>query len=283
MNNLLFDLDYLRLEISFKSFDELRSILFFYQKNNLRKINIPCKNLLKKEFLLNSIMISREEFPNIDIIPHFSILHEFNRNRLNTQNSFNEFLQVVNCLGCKEVLLISGSQKRVTLDSVSTLSFLKDNPKFSKSNLSIGVAFNPYLPGFMFDEEIIRLDKKLKSGLVNSIWIQFGTDIRLLESRIKILKNIILSTIDNNSKKLNIILYGSILIPSKQFLTRFKFRPWKEVYCSREFLNSPEFAINHTYEILKTYKNYDICPIIETKTSTEESLNSLKSILRLKS
>ncbi len=110
--NILFNLNNIRIEISFKSFEELRRILSFYQRNELYKINIPCKNNLKKDFLLESIKISREEFPNIHIIPHFSIQHEFKRNRINTQDSFLNFLQSVKKLGCNEVLLVSGSQKR---------------------------------------------------------------------------------------------------------------------------------------------------------------------------
>ena len=277
MKGILFDLNNIRFEISFKSFDELRRILSFYKRNNLYKINIPCKNSLKKDFLLESIKISKDEFPGIDIIPHFSILHEFRRNRLNTQDSFIKFLQLVNHLGCKEVLLVSGSQKRSTLDSLSTLSFLKDNQLLNIEDISIGVAFNPYLPSFLFQEEIIRLEKKLESGLVSSIWIQFGTDYKLLKSRINILKNIIYSTMHNNSEELNIKLFGSILIPSKQFLARFKYRPWKGVYCSSEFLNSTEFANNVVKKILIAYKENNIFPIIETSIYTDEHLKILKN------
>ncbi|WP_269610085.1 hypothetical protein [Prochlorococcus marinus] len=280
MKNTLFDLNDIRLEISFKSFDELRLILAFYQRHHLYKINLPCKNSIKKDFLLNAIKISREEFSDIEIIPHFSILHEFKKNRCNTQNSFIEYLKLVKYLGCKEVLLVSGSQRRLTLDSVSSLSLLKDNPLFKNDDISIGVAFNPYLPSVLFDEEILRLEKKLQSGIVSSIWIQFGTDYKLFEDRIQILKSIIVSTIKNNYKISNINLYGSILIPSRQFLARFKFRPWKGVYCSDEFLESVENANNLVKKLLKTYKEYKVFPIIETNTSTNDYLNSLKIILR---
>ena len=279
MKDTLFPMSNIRIEISFKSFDELRQILCFFQRNSLYKINIPCKNSLKKDFLLESIEISKKEFPNFDIIPHFSILHEFKRNRINTQDSFFNFLHTVKSLGCEQILLVSGSQKRSTLDSVSALSMLLDNPLLFSQDISIGVALNPYLPGFLFDEEILRLEKKLQSGLVSSIWIQFGTDYKLLKSRIEILKNIISTTIKNNSKLSNIILFGSILIPSKQFLSRFKFRPWKGVYCSSEFLESVDIANNVVIELLKTYKQYKICPIIETNISTDDQLNKLKKLL----
>ena len=130
MKELIYELNNLRIEISFKSFEELRLILSFCQQNKLNKINIPCKNNLKKDFLLNSIRISREEFPDLDLIPHFSILHEFKRNRVNTIESFIEFFNVVKRLGCNELLLISGSQKRSTLDASSTLSYLNEKKYF---------------------------------------------------------------------------------------------------------------------------------------------------------
>ena len=278
MENMSFDLNNIRLEISFKTYDELRSILYFCKENNLSKINIPCKNTLKKEFLLNSIKLSREEFPSIDIIPHFSILYEFRRNKFNTQNYFIKFINVVKSLGCQEVLLVSGSQKRATLDSVSTLLFLKDNPLFLNDNFSLGVAFNPYLSGLMFDEEIERLANKLKSGLVSSVWIQFGTDIQLLESRLGMLKNIILLT-SNNNKILDINLFGSILIPSKQFLARFKYRPWKGVYCSNEFLESVYFANTFLRNLLRIYMQYQILPVIENRVSSEDQLYKLDKLI----
>tara|TARA_Y100001968_G_scaffold130533_1_gene119137 strand:- start:180 stop:1025 length:846 start_codon:yes stop_codon:yes gene_type:complete len=281
MENISFDLNNLRLEISFKTYDELRSILSFCKKNNLYRINIPCKNNLKKEFLLNSIKLSREEFPNIDIIPHFSILYEFRRNRVNTQNYLIKFLNVVKSLGCHQVLLVSGSQKRATLDSLSALNFFKDNPLFLSDNFSLGVAFNPYLPGCKFEEEIERLTKKLQSGIVKSIWIQFGTDIQLLESRLEILKNIILSSPNINNKILDITFFGSILIPSKQFLARFKYRPWKGVYCSTEFLESVDFANKVLTKLLKTYMKYKIFPVIETKIISDDHLNTLDKLIKL--
>ncbi len=281
MSEILFNFDNIRLETSFKTFDELRKILYFYQRNNLLKVNIPCKNNLNKDFLLKSIKISREEFPNIDIIPHFSISHEFKNNRINTQFSLINFLQTVKYFGCKQVLLVSGSQRRSTLDSTSALDFLEDNTLFLNQDFSIGVAFNPYLPSFLFEDEIVRLKKKLRTGIVRSIWIQFGTDYKLLKSRMDILSNIISITMRDNSQISNIMIYGSILVPSRQFLARFKFRPWKGVYCSSEFLESLDFANNLIKRLLKTYKQYQIYPVVETNISTVEDLNKFKKILDL--
>ena len=281
MKDILFNFTEIRIEISFKSFDELRKTLSFYQRNNLYKINVPCKNTLKKDFLLKSIEIAKDEFPNIDIIPHFSILHEFKRNMINTQDSLVNFMESVKHYGCKHVLLVSGSQKRVSIDSVSALYMLKDNSLFFNQDISFGVAFNPYLPPYLFDEEILRLEKKLQSGLVSSIWIQFGTDYKLLKSRIEILSRMIYATINKNPKISKISLFGSILIPSKQFLARFKYRPWKGVYCSNEFLESEEMAHKIITNLLKTYKQNHICPLIETNLTTDGHLKKLSNIFNL--
>ena len=198
MNNYKFTVNDLRMEISFQSFDELRQILLFYQQNNIYKINIPCKNKLKKDLLLRSIQISRHEFPSINIIPHFSIQHQFRKNKLNTLEYLDYFIKSVQELGCNEVLLISGSQKKKTIDSLVALSHISLNSNESRSDLSIGVAFNPYLPGNLFQDEISRLKLKINNSCVTSIWIQFGTDYKLLKERIEILQKIISkSNIDN--------------------------------------------------------------------------------------
>ena len=135
MNEMIFELTSIRTEISFYSFSQLRLILAFYEKNNLFRVNIPCKNNLKKEFLLNSIKIAREEFPSIDIIPHFSIQYEFEINPSNTINKLNNFLSIVGNTSSQEILLISGSQKRKRIDTLYALDTLTKLDNFSNNRI----------------------------------------------------------------------------------------------------------------------------------------------------
>ena len=104
------------------------------------------------------------------------------------------------------------------------------------------------------------MEKKISSGLTKSIWLQFGTDIELLESEIKFLK----SSINNasKSKNQNIRYYGSILIPSRQFISRFKYRPWRGVYISDKYLNSLEDFNSFTKDQIQIYLDNNICPVI---------------------
>ena len=94
--------------------------------------------------------------------------------------------------------------------------------------VKLGIAYNPYLKKYYNNTaERVRFDRKLSSGLINSIWFQYGTDIKVLQKEVNYLKKL--------AKYEKINLYGSLLIPSKQFIARFKFRPWKEVYIARSF------------------------------------------------
>ncbi len=281
MQESLFRLNDIRMEISFSSIEELISILSFYQKKNINKLNIPCKNKLKKDFLKQSIMISRNEFPNIDIIPHFSIQHQFRRNKTNTLNDLIEFSYSIKLFGCREILLISGSNKKSSLDTVSALKHLESEPLFFHRNSFIGIAFNPYLPDDQFELEISRFRQKINTGFISSIWFQFGTDYELLNIRINRLMNIINKSLRTNFNSTHPLLYGSILIPTRKFIARFKFRPWKGVYCSSEFLDSLDYANIVVKNLLLIYKRFNIIPIVETSTSTNQELTNLNKFFKL--
>ena len=74
-------------------------------------------------------------------------------------------------------------------------------------------------------------------------------------------------------------MFGSLLIPSKQFIARFKFRPWKGVYIAEEFLNSLEDFYDFTKDLVCFYKNNNITPVIETDFASSEKLDSVYSFL----
>ena len=116
-----------------------------------------------------------------------------------------------------------------------------------------------------------RFERKISTGLINSIWFQYGTDINVLQNELTYLKNIV------KDEKLN--LFGSLFIPSKQFIARFKFRPWKEVYISEKCLFSLDNFFDFTSDLVGFYKNNNITPVIESDFSSLEKLNSIYSFL----
>ena len=111
--------------------------------------------------------------------------------------------------------------------------------------------------------------------MVNSIWLQFGSNLQALEKEIKFIQK----NITDQSNNFNQIrIYGSILVPSKQFLARFKFRPWRGVYLTQDFLNSLEYSKSITKEIYKFYYKNNIIPLIETECSTIKQFNEVKNL-----
>ena len=69
------------------------------------------------------------------------------------------------------------------------------------------------------------------------------------------------------------------MIPSKQLLAQFKFRPWNGVYFSDEFLSSVERAEAITAQLLATYHCERIIPLVESKVSKEEHLQRAVGML----
>ena len=267
-----------RVEISFKDLDQLERKLDFCLNNKIYRINIPCKGNIKKDFLLDVIRFISVKYKNIDVIYHYSFYHQFHKNRSLSYQNFLNFLEVNKLYNkSNEILLVSGSKKRDEFEVLDILEKLKFD--LSK-NIKFGVAFNPYfLNDFDTKIEKKRLIDKLNSHFVNSIWLQYGSEINQLASEIKFINNIKVNSqefIDRGIK-----IYGSLFIPSKQFLARFKFRPWRGVYLSNKYLNSLEEAGQITKQIVSLYLNNSIIPLIETELSTEKQFIEAKNFIDL--
>tara|TARA_Y100000589_G_scaffold45670_1_gene38430 strand:- start:592 stop:1410 length:819 start_codon:yes stop_codon:yes gene_type:complete len=268
----------IRVEISFKDLEQLKKKLEFCLNNKIYKINIPCKGNIKKDFLREIVQFIGVKYKNIDVIYHYSLYHEFDKNRSLSYQKFLNFVEL-NKLYNKnnEILIVSGSKKRSNFEVLDILEKLKFD---LTKNTKFGVAFNPY---FLDDKDCMverdRLIDKLNTCFVNSIWLQFGSDINQLAKEINLLKNKIEyphEIIDNEIK-----IYGSLFIPSKQFLARFKFRPWRGVYLSDEYLTSVEESRKITRKIIDFYLNNSIIPLVESELSTEKQFIESQNFINL--
>ena len=260
----------LRVEISFKDLKQLKSKIDFLLNRDIYKINIPCKGLIKKDFLLEAIKYIGTNYKEAEVIYHYSLFHQFSKDQNNSLNDLLKFIKLSRKYDNKEILLISGSRKKKNFEVTNILD------KFKDEDIKFGVAYNPY---FIKNNDISlernNLIKKVNSGLVNSIWLQFGSNVQALEKEIKFIKKNIANQTNNQIK-----IYGSILVPSKQFLARFKFRPWRGVYLTQDFLNSLEYSKSITTETYKSYCRNDIIPLVETECSTIKQFNEVKNLFQ---
>ena len=263
-----------RYELSFKNIDQLEKKLNFCKQNGIYSINIPCKGDIKKEFLLEIVDYLGIYYKNFDIVFHYSFYHQYSKNRNNSIELFLQFIEKSSYYKNNNILLVSGSKIRKSFELIDVMYELRN--EISGKN-QFGVAFNPY---FLNNEELNtekkRFIEKLNLNIINSVWLQFGSDIRSLSIQYNFLTEQINKIILNNNQQFKI--YGSLFMPSKQLLARFKFRPWRGVYLSNDYLNSLEEAKKLTKDILRFYVNNNITPLVESDCS---SMNQLQEIYYL--
>ena len=260
----------LRFELSFKNIAQLENKLNFCRYNKIKNINVPCKGPIKKDFFNSTIKYISKNYQEFNVTYHYSLFHQYYQNKEKSYQHLLDFLKNSYSNRKYEILLVSGSNKKKNFDATNVLSKIKEEKVLK---VKLGIAYNPYLHMYYDDfSERERFDRKFSSGLINSIWFQYGTDIKVLQSEVTYLKEVV------KYQKIN--LFGSILIPSKQFIARFKFRPWKGVHISEKFLNSLDNFNDFTRDLFCFYKNNNITPVIETDFASSEKLDSIYSFFR---
>ena len=259
----------LRFELSFKNISQLENKLNFCKFNGIKNLNIPCKGLIKKDFFNSTIEYIANNHQEFNVTYHYSLFHQYSQNKEKSYQDLLAFLKNSYSNRNYEILLVSGSNKKKNFEVVNVLSKIKEEKNLQ---VKLGIAYNPYLKKY-YEETLERenLNRKLSSGLINSIWFQYGTDIKVLQNEVTYLKNV------TKEEKLN--LFGSLFIPSKQFIARFKFRPWKEVYISEKCLFDLDNFFDFTSDLVSFYKKNNITPVIESDFSSSEKLDSVYSFL----
>ncbi len=255
----------LRFELSFKNISQLENKLNFCKFNKIKNINIPCKGPIKKDLFNLTINYISKNYQEFNVTYHYSLYHQYSKNKEKSYQDFLGFLKKSYSNKNYEILLVSGSNKKKNFDAINVLSNIK---KEKILKVKLGIAHNPYLKKYYkVSSERERFERKISSGLINSVWFQYGTDIKVLQNEVAYIKKIA------KYEKLN--LFGSLLIPSKQFIARFKFRPWKGVHISEKCLSSLEDFYDFTRDLVCFYQNNNITPVIETDFASSEKLDSV--------
>jgi hypothetical protein len=260
----------LRFELSFKNISQLEEKLNFCKFNKIKNINIPCKGSIKKDFFNSTIQYITKNYQEFNVTYHYSLYHQYSQNKEKSYQDLLDFLKNSYSNRNYQILLVSGTNKKKNFDAINVLNRIKEEKDLE---VKLGIAYNPYLKKYYKDySEREKLDRKLSSGLINSIWFQYGTDIKVVQNELTHIKKV--------AKYEKINLFGSLLIPSKQFIARFKFRPWKGVYISENCLYSLDHYHNFTKDLICFYKNNNIIPVIETDFSSSEKFEYLYSFFR---
>jgi len=176
----------LRFELSFKNISQLENKLNFCKLNKIKNINIPCKGIIKKDFFNSTIKYISKYHQEFNVTYHYSLYHQYSQNKEKSYQLLLDFLKNSFSNRNYEILLVSGSNKKKNFDSIDVLSKIKEEKNLK---VKLGIAYNPYLIKYYKDaSERERFYRKLSSGLINSIWFQYGTDIKVLQNEVNYLK-----------------------------------------------------------------------------------------------
>jgi hypothetical protein len=236
-HNIIYELNIYSTDFS----DKLISILSNSKINKIsitnKKHNTPIIEIIKK---------IRDINPKLEIIPYYSL--KYNQQSSTQANALAciEKLKAYQNLGIKEVLLVSGVPKSKyntiqTLDALRTIYTSEQLPK-------IAVAYNPFLNGIELEMENTSIKSKLQSGIISSVYLQIGVDLKILRESIQYLIKL--------QPKLSVCI--SIINPTPTRLAQFNYRPWKGVYLPKEYLKSTTNAININQDIYRLAQELNI-------------------------
>ena len=127
----------LRFELSFKNIPQLKNQLKFCELNNITKINVPCKGIIKKEFYTESVRYLKKYHNRFNVVYHYSLFHQYSQNKENSYLEFFKFIKKFNPYENIQILLISGSNKKKNFDVIEVLNALKNEKSL---NINFGVA-----------------------------------------------------------------------------------------------------------------------------------------------
>jgi hypothetical protein len=165
------------------------------------------------------------------------------------------------------VLLVSGSIKTNEWNAAVALQKLTKDSAESKHK--VAVAYNPFFPDQKDrDQERRTLETKFQTGKVSKVYLQFGTNLEVLEEALKYL-----SSPSKDSKP-------EMFLPTKVLIAQQKFRPWKGVFLSDEFLSGPDGARQVIVDILRLYKKYDVELLFEAPgIRNDKDMEMVESLL----
>jgi hypothetical protein len=240
-------------------------------RNLLLGLNVPNKK--PDEPLVEWAEALHQELPNVDLCVHYSLKHQ--RSQGDAVDNFASFCHKAKSVGVARILLVTGP-RGPRVDTPQVLEKLARR-QFALGSLRLGVAFNACLPTEQERvEEQRRLVRKLKTGLVEDVWLNCGSDVRLLEEGISFVRAAAASM--NNSSDVQIL--GSVLLPNPAQLQQMRERPWNGVHFGEEYLSSLAGMERCTQSILKLYGSEGVQPIVESKVRNEADICSLENLLQ---
>ena len=227
-----------RIELFFKDPNDLKERVRFLHSHGFSAFNLVNKN--QKDTVEEWVRCIHDVVPTAHVCAHYSL--KYNKAPRKGVDEHQARLQAFfAATESNEVLMISGSGKDSTWNTIRALESVRGYAG------EVSVAYNPYFPDPKDQKmEDKRLEKKLESGSVSKVYLQFGTNLQCSRSALEVLKDH------------RVAVAGSLFLPTRKLIAQQKFRPWNGVFLSPEFLSGPNNAESIIIEMMKLYQQHNV-------------------------
>jgi hypothetical protein len=241
----------MNIEITIRDIKHLDTIISRLTKLNPTQINLTDKNGLTDNILL--IETLRGSLPDAHFVPHYSFKNHTSKNRDAILENYTEFLVEANNQKLSEILLVSG-HPRPKLDTLEGLKLAQNIQQEQELEpTQFAVAYNPFLTGHHLEQEKQRLAQKLEFDSVKRVYFQMGTLTHTLRDGVEYVRSL------NKSVEIT----PSIVIPTSNFLSKFRFRPWKGVMLDEKYLANIKNATEKTKDLMRISQELQLSPLLE--------------------
>lgn len=237
-------------------------------------LNIPNKK--PGEPLLEWASVLLTEIPDCDLCVHYSLKHQRSAGPGGPVALFERFCDDAVALGVSSVLLVTGP-RGPPVDAVALLERLRGRRPGTApgSRLRLGVAFNACLPSENEREaERQRLVRKLRTKLVDEVWLNCGSDAALLRAGAAFVRQTA-----SKHEQSDVRVFGSVLRPNDAQLVQMNTRPWNGVHFGEEYLGSLDGMARVTAGVVAAYAAEGVEPIFESKVQNDDHIAQIENML----
>ncbi|KAL4858481.1 hypothetical protein ACK3TF_001456 [Chlorella vulgaris] len=170
--------------------------LLLAHRTEVAGVNLPNKAKGELPELLQHVRQLRTALPqakDLDICVHYSVNANYDHTPEASFAILTNFCLELAELRCS-LLLVSGGGPRKRLNSLAALERIELSPAWSRLQLPLAVAYNPYFPdAARRQEEEGRLRAKLVNGggRIRAVYLQAGSDVPRLEQGLKVLQDLL--------------------------------------------------------------------------------------------
>lgn len=255
----------MRLDLTVRDLDEIPEFLRIIQSRKIKSVDIT--NTVKDIDTIEVARRVKEAVPNVDITLYFSAKFFLDGSIESARALFRRKFEEAKKIGITKFLFISG-HPRLTFDSLEMLRVINDLRL--SSGCEISCAYNPYFDPGRLREEQDRLRSKLSFPFVKGVALQVGMDTGKLQKGVEQIQSILPG----------VKLYGSVPVPSEATLGQLKENALYGVFLPNSYLLSTEMAVEMTSNLLKTFHELKIEPIVFSSQAEgiEETLDLFKGL-----